>query len=59
MKKKRMLPEIDLDTKLTPSLSPDDALKLKLALATRKINTKEKYSLFANIIKSHIKKDHG
>jgi hypothetical protein len=59
MKKKRMMPEIDLDTKLTPSLSPDDALKLKLALATRKINRKEKHSLFANIIKSHIKKDHG
>ncbi|MEE2773903.1 MAG: hypothetical protein VYE27_03215 [Pseudomonadota bacterium] len=59
MKKKRLISEVDLNTKLVSSLAPNDALKLKLALATRKINSKEKSGILANIIKSHIKKDHG
>ena len=53
MKKSR----VDTDTKLLKNLTPDDALKYKLAVATRSLGKKEKSSLFANMIKEQIKKD--
>ena len=48
---------IDSNTKLPSGLRPDDALKFKLALATRSLSKKEKSGLFANVIKTQIKKD--
>tara|TARA_Y100001968_G_C19306274_1_gene691791 strand:- start:402 stop:581 length:180 start_codon:yes stop_codon:yes gene_type:complete len=48
---------VDPNTELTPGLRPDDALKFKLAVATRSLNKKEKSGLFANVIKNQIKKE--
>ena len=57
MKKKISRPSIDVSTKLPTSLNPDDALKFKLAVATRLIEKKEKSSLLANFIKEQMKND--
>ena len=57
MKKEITRSTIDLNTKIASSINPDDALKLKLAVATRRIDKKEKSSLLANLIKSQIKAD--
>ena len=57
MKKKYSRATVDTDAKLPKSLSPDDALKFKLAVATRLIEKKEKSSLFANVIKRQMKND--
>ena len=57
MKKKTLRPSVDVNTKLPTSLNPDDALKYKLAVATRLIEKKEKSSLLANFIKQQIKND--
>lgn len=57
MKKKVIQPIIDLNAKLPKRLSPDDALKFKLAVATRSFNKKEKSNLFASVIKQQIKND--
>ena len=48
MKKSR----VDTDTKLLKNLTPDDALKYKLAVATRSLGKKEKSSLYDTNIKS-------
>ena len=48
---------VETNTELVTGLSPDDALKLKLAVATRSLGKKEKSGLFANVIKEKIKKD--
>ena len=57
MKKNISRPSIDVSTKLPTSLNPDDALKFKLAVATRLIEKKEKSSLLANFIKEQMKND--
>ena len=57
MKKKYNLSGVDINAKLPKSLSPDDALKFKLAVATRLIEKKEKSSLLASVIKRQMKKD--
>ena len=57
MKKKIVRPTVNINAKLPKSLSPDDALKFKLAVATRSIEKKEKSNLFANFIKQQIKND--
>lgn len=57
MKRKIFRPSVDTSAKLPKSLTPDDALKFKLAVATRLIEKKEKSSLLANLIKQQIKKD--
>ena len=57
MKKKVLRPSVDVNTKLPTSLNPDDALKFKLAVATRLIEKKEKSSLLASFIKQQIKND--
>ena len=57
MKTKSPRSNVDLNTKLNSQLNPDDALKLKLAVATRKIKPQHKSGIFAQIIKSQIKKD--
>tara|TARA_A100001011_G_C14224531_1_gene805987 strand:+ start:706 stop:912 length:207 start_codon:yes stop_codon:yes gene_type:complete len=57
MKKKVFRSTVNIDAKLPKTLSPDDALKFKLAVATRSIAKKEKSSLFANFIKKQIKSD--
>tara|TARA_X000001036_G_scaffold403620_1_gene410333 strand:- start:508 stop:687 length:180 start_codon:yes stop_codon:yes gene_type:complete len=59
MKKKIVRSSVDINAKLSKSLSPDDALKFKLAVATRSIKKKEKSSLFARLIKQEIKNDLG
>ena len=55
--KKIVRSSVDLNAKLPKSLSPDDALKFKLAVATRSIKKKEKSSLLANLIREQIKND--
>ena len=57
MKKKIVRPSVDVDTKLPTSLNPDDALKFKLAVATRLIDRKEKSGLLANFIKQQMKNE--
>ena len=57
MKKKISRPSVDVNTKLPTSLNPDDALKFKLAVATRLIEKKEKSSLLANFIKQQMKNE--
>ena len=57
MKKKYNLSGVDINAKLPKSLNPDDALKFKLAVATRLIEKKEKSSLLASVIKRQMKKD--
>ena len=57
MKKKTIRPIVDINTKLPTSLNPDDALKFKLAVATRLIEKKEKSSLLASFIKQQMKND--
>ena len=57
MKKKIVRSSIDTTAKLPKGLSPDDALKFKLAVATRSIEKDEKSSLLANFIKQQIKND--
>ena len=57
MRKKVSRASVDIDAKLLKNLNPNDALKLKLAVATRSIEKKEKSSLLANVIKEQIKKD--
>jgi len=57
MKKKILRPSVDVNTKLPTSLNPDDALKFKLAVATRLIEKKEKSSLLANFIKQQMKNE--
>jgi hypothetical protein len=57
MKKKISRPIVDVNTKLPTSLNPDDALKFKLAVATRLIEKKEKSSLLASFIKQQMKDD--
>ncbi len=57
MKKKIGKFNVDLETKLSRTFSPDDALKFKLAVATRLIEKKEKSRLFANVIKKQLKDD--
>ena len=57
MRKKVLRSNIDLDTKLSRKFMPGDALKFKLAVATRSIEKKEKRNLFANFIKQQIKND--
>ena len=57
MIKKIFRPSVDVNTKLPTSLNPDDALKFKLAVATRLIEKKEKSNLFASVIKQQIKND--
>ena len=57
MKKKILRPSVDVNTKLPTSLNPDDALKFKLAVATRLIEKKEKSSLLARFIKQQMKND--
>ena len=57
MRKKVSRASIDIDAKLPKSLNPNDALKFKLAVATRSIKKKEKSSLLASVIKQQIKKD--
>ena len=55
--KKIVRSSVDLNAKLPKSLSPDDALKFKLAVATRSIKKKERSSLFASLIREQIKND--
>ncbi len=57
MKKKYKRNGVDINAKLPKSLNPDDALKFKLAVATRLIEKKEKSSLLASVIKQQIKND--
>ena len=57
MKKKVKRASVNIDAKLSERYSPDDALKFKLAVATRSIEKKEKSSLLANLIKEQIKND--
>ena len=57
MKKKYKRDSVDINAKLPKSLHPDDALKFKLAVATRLIEKKEKSSLLASVIKQQIKND--
>ena len=57
MKKKILRPSVDVSTKLPTSLNPDDALKFKLAVATRLIEKKEKSSLLATFIKQQMKNE--
>ena len=57
MKKKIIRSSVNVDTKLLKSIKPDDALKFKLAVATRSIEKKEKRHLFANFIKQQMKND--
>ena len=57
MKKKIRRSSVSVDTKLLKGLNPDDALKFKLAVATRSIEKKEKRNLFASFIKNQIKND--
>ena len=57
MKKKIVRSTVNTNAKLPKSLSPDDALKFKLAVATRSIEKKEKRDLFASFIKQQIKND--
>jgi len=57
MKKKVSSSGVNVDTKLLKSLNPDDALKFKLAVATRLIEKKEKRNLFASVIKQQMKND--
>ena len=57
MKKKVIRASVNVDTKLPKNLNPDDALKLKLAVATRSIEKKEKSLLFASFIKQQMKRD--
>ena len=57
MIKKIFRPSVDVNTKLPTSLNPDDALKFKLAVATRLIEKKEKRSLLASFIKQQMKND--
>ena len=57
MKKKTIRPSVDINTKLPTSLNPDDALKFKLAIATRLIEKKEKSSLLSSFIKQQMKND--
>ena len=59
MEKKKLIkkPTIESNTKLAANLRPDDALKFKLAVATRSLNKVEKGGLLASVIKDQIKKD--
>ena len=57
MKKKVSRSTVNVDTKLLKNLDPDDALKFKLAVATRSIEKKEKRNLFASVIKQQMKND--
>ena len=57
MKKKYSRSSVDTDAKLPKSLNPKDALKFKLAMATRLIEKKEKNRLLASIIKRQMKND--
>ena len=57
MKKKVSSSSVNVNTKLLKSLNPDDALKFKLAVATRLIEKKEKRNLFASVIKQQMKND--
>ena len=57
MKKKHKRDSVDINAKLPKSLNPNDALKFKLAVATRLIEKKEKSSLLASVIKQQIKND--
>ena len=54
---KKLRSKVILDQKVSSALVPDDALRLKLALATRKVDPKEKSGLLTSIIKEQIKKD--
>lgn len=54
---KRFRSTVNLNQKISSELAPDDALKLKLALATRKVAPKDKSGLLTNIIKEQIRKD--
>ena len=57
MKKKHNRSSVDTDAKIPKSLNPEDALRFKLAVATRLIEKKEKRSLLASIIKRQMKND--
>ena len=57
MKKKYNRSSVDTDAKLPKTLNPEDALKFKLAMATRLIEKKEKNNLLASIIKQQMKND--
>ena len=57
MRKKLKRSNVDINAKLPKGLNPDDALKFKLAVATRLIEKKEKSSLLASVIKRQMKKD--
>ena len=57
MKKKVSRSTVNVDAKLLKNLDPDDALKFKLAVATRSIEKKEKRNLFASVIKQQMKND--
>ena len=54
---KKLRSKVNLNEKISTELVPDDALKLKLALATRKVDPKEKSGMLTNLIKEQIKKD--
>ena len=57
MKIKTIRPKINVNTELPKNLTPDDALKFKLAMATRLLKKKERSSLFVSVVKQQMKGD--